>query len=154
MIQGHDVEQKLGGGGTAASQKFFFMPGTHQNMGKLVAYRTTDMKEVWSWQQRAPFLTAVLSTAGGVAFVGDFDRSFKAVDVKTGKIVWQTRLGNTVQGYPVSFSLDGKQYIAVAIGPWRRQPAAEADHAAGRSAPAVDRASAVCVRAAGLDPWP
>ena len=51
-----------------------------------------------------------------MAFVGDFDRSFKAVDAKTGKIVWQTRLGNTVQGYPVSFSLDGKQYIAVASG--------------------------------------
>ena len=42
----------------------------------------------------------MLSTAGGVAFVGDFDRYFKAVDVKTGKILWQTRLGNTVQGYP------------------------------------------------------
>jgi alcohol dehydrogenase (cytochrome c) len=116
MIQGHDVDMKLGGGGTAASQKFFFMPGTHQNMGKLVAYRTSDMKEVWSWQQRSPFLTAVLSTGGGVAFIGDFNRSFKAVDVKTGKIIWQTRLGNTVQGYPVSFSLDGKQYIAVASG--------------------------------------
>ena len=116
MIQGHDVDQKLGGGGTAASQKFFFMPGTHQNMGKLVAYRTSDMKEMWSWQQRAPFLSAVLSTGGGVAFVGDFNRSFKAVDVKTGKVIWQTRLGNTVQGYPVSFSLDGKQYIAVTTG--------------------------------------
>ncbi|HVV27389.1 MAG TPA: PQQ-binding-like beta-propeller repeat protein [Rhizomicrobium sp.] len=116
MIQGHDVDQKLGGGGTAASQKFFFMPGTHQNMGKLVAYRTSDMKEMWAWQQRAPFLTAVLSTGGGMAFVGDFDRYFKAVDVKTGKVIWQTRLGNTVQGYPVSFSLDGKQYIAVATG--------------------------------------
>jgi alcohol dehydrogenase (cytochrome c) len=116
MIEGHEVDQKLGGGGTAASQKFFFMPGTHQNMGKLVAYRTSDMKEMWSWQQRVPFLTAVLSTGGGVAFIGDFNRSFKAVDVKTGKIIWQTRLGNTVQGYPVSFSLDGKQYVAVATG--------------------------------------
>jgi len=116
MIEGHDVDQKLGGGGTAASQKFFFMPGTHQNMGKLVAYRTSDMKEMWSFQQRSPFLTAVLSTGGGVAFVGDFDRNFKAVDVKTGKVIWQIRLGNTVQGYPVSFSLDGKQYIAVTTG--------------------------------------
>ncbi len=116
MIEGHEVDQKLGGGGTAGSQKFFFMPGTHQNMGKLVAYRTGDMKEVWSWQQRSPFLTAVLSTGGGVAFVGDFDRHLQAVDAKTGKIVWKTRLGNTVQGYPVSFSLDGKQYIAVASG--------------------------------------
>ena len=116
LMQGHDVDMKLGGGGTAASQQFYFMPGTHQNMGKLVAFRTSDMKEVWSFQQRAPFLTAVLSTAGGVAFVGDYDRHFKAIDVKTGKTLWQTRLGNGAQGYPVSFSLDGKQYIAVASG--------------------------------------
>jgi len=116
MIQGHDVDMKLGGGGTAASQKFFFMPGTHQNMGRLSAYRTSDMKQVWTWQQRVPFLSAVLSTGGGVAFVGDFNRAFKAVDVKTGKILWQIRLGNTVQGYPVTFSLNGKQYIAVCSG--------------------------------------
>jgi alcohol dehydrogenase (cytochrome c) len=116
MIEGHDVDMKLGGGGTAGSQKFFFMPGTHQNMGRLSAWRTSDMKEVWSWQQRVPFLTGVISTAGGVAFVGDFNRYFRAVDVKTGKVLWQIRLGNTVQGYPVTFSLDGKQYIAVCSG--------------------------------------
>jgi alcohol dehydrogenase (cytochrome c) len=116
MIEGHDVDMSLGGGGTAGSQKFFFMPGTQQNMGRLSAWRTADMKQVWSFQQRAPFLTAVLSTGGGVAFVGDFNRYFKAVDVKTGKVIWQIRLGNTVQGYPVSFSLDGKQYIAVCSG--------------------------------------
>jgi alcohol dehydrogenase (cytochrome c) len=116
LMRGHDVDMKLGSGGTAASQLFYFMPGTHRNMGKLVAYNTKDMTQAWSFQQRAPFLTSVLSTGGGVAFIGDFDRVFKAVDVKTGKILWQTRLGNTVQGYPVSFSLDGKQYVAVTTG--------------------------------------
>ena len=54
--------------------------------------------------------------ASRVSVVGDFNRYFKAVDVKTGKLLWQIRLGNTVQGYPVSFSLDGKQYIAVMTG--------------------------------------
>ena len=58
-------------------------------------------------------MTAVLSTAGGVAFVGDYDREFKAVDVKTGKALWKVQLGNTVQGHPISFRVDGKQYIAV-----------------------------------------
>jgi alcohol dehydrogenase (cytochrome c) len=74
------------------------------------------MKEVWSWQQRPSFLTAVLSTNGGVAFVGDINRYFRAVDVNTGKTLWQIRLGTSVQGFPVTFSIDGKQYVAVSTG--------------------------------------
>ena len=58
----------------------------------------------------------MLSTAGGVAFVGDLDRQFKAVDVRTGKILWQTRLATSVQGFPISFTVDGRQYIAVTTG--------------------------------------
>ena len=95
------------------SQTYFEMPGSDGNMGRLSAYRTADLKPLWSFQQRAPFLTSVVSTAGNVAFVGDFDRVFRAVDVTSGKTLWKTRLGTTVQGFPISFSVDGKQYIAV-----------------------------------------
>ena len=98
------------------SQTYFEMPGTERNMGRLSAYRTSDLKPLWTLQQRSPFMTGVLSTAGDLAFVGDYDRRFRAVDVKTGKTLWSVRLGTTVQGYPVTFRVDGKQYIAVTTG--------------------------------------
>jgi alcohol dehydrogenase (cytochrome c) len=115
-MNGHDVEMKAGSGGVAAAVRVYEMPGTNGNMGRLSAYNTKTMQRVWTFQQRAPFLSAVLSTASGVAFVGDYDRTFKAIDAKTGKVLWQTQLGTTVQGFPVSFSVDGKQYIAVTTG--------------------------------------
>ena len=108
-----EVALVQGGGGLAASRKFFEMPGTDGNLGKVGAYHADTLEEVWSHEQRASLHTGTISTAGGLVFVGDLDRRFTAFDVETGEILWQTRLGTSVQGHPVSFAIDGKQYIAV-----------------------------------------
>ena len=61
-------------------------------------------------------LTAAMTTAGGIVVSGDTDRYLYLHDVETGQVLHQTRLPSPVQGYPVTYAVDGKQYLAIPVG--------------------------------------
>jgi alcohol dehydrogenase (cytochrome c) len=110
-----DPGQAYTGGGRAIFARTL-VPGSDGNVGRIDAIKLTDRSTVWSYRQRAPATGAVLPTAGGVVFAGSWDRTFKAWDDATGKVLWQIKTNNAINGFPVSYSVNGKQYVAVSVG--------------------------------------
>ena len=70
---------------------------------------------MWKYQQRAG-TTSLVATASGLLFGGDVNGRFRALDQATGKVLWETNLGSAVTGYPITFAIEGKQYVAVSTG--------------------------------------
>ena len=107
-------EEGLGGVGIGA-WKVYLHPASGGNLGELVAMDLSG-KIIWKYRQRATFNSTTLTTAGGLVFIGDWNRYIDAFDVKTGKLLWQTRAGASVQGGIVSYRAGGRQYVAVPVG--------------------------------------
>ncbi|WP_457589936.1 PQQ-dependent dehydrogenase, methanol/ethanol family [Jiella marina] len=89
--------------------------------GEFMAWDPVEQKEAWSIKERFPVWSGTVVTAGDVAFYGTMDRWFKAVNAKTGEILWQFRAPSGFIGQPSTYQgADGRQYVAIlsGIGGW------------------------------------
>ena len=84
--------------------------------GRFEAINLETRKVVWTDRQRAPQTTGALATAGGVVFDGSLDRYIRAYDESNGKVLWETRLNDVPSSCPITYSVNGKQYVAVVVG--------------------------------------
>ncbi|WHZ25874.1 MAG: Quino(hemo)protein alcohol dehydrogenase, PQQ-dependent [Nitrospira sp.] len=83
--------------------------------GHVKAYDLTG-KEVWTWNYHKPMVSSLLVTAGDVLFAGQPTGEFNGFDAGTGKLLWQFQTGSGIHSSPMTYSVKGKQYVAVPAG--------------------------------------
>jgi PQQ-dependent dehydrogenase (methanol/ethanol family) len=96
-------------------------PGPGGNRGRFIAWDPMTGKQVWEIKENLAAYGGVLTTAGGVVFYGTMEGWLKAVDQKTGKVLWKFKTPSGIIGNPMTYKApDGKQYVAVlsGIGGW------------------------------------
>ena len=89
-------------------------PGTDQ-VGTVQAISAETGAVSWIHEQRAATMSLV-ATGGGLVFGGDVNGRFRAFDDETGEVLWEINLGSSVSGFPISYAVDGRQYVAVSTG--------------------------------------
>jgi len=106
-----------GQGLTGVTYTASLAPG-YDYVGEFVAFDPVKGERAWVYRppSGAPMTASALATAGGLVFGGTADRQFFALDAENGELLWQTRLNGDVSGAPVSYEIDGTQYVAVASG--------------------------------------
>ena len=87
-------------------------------VGEFVAFDPVSGARKWTYRPEsgAPMTASALATAGGIVFGGTSDRYFFALDQDDGEVLWSMRLNGDVSGAPVTFTVDGRQYVAVGAG--------------------------------------
>ena len=85
-------------------------------VGRIDAISVETGKTLWSWETRVTNYSPILATGSGLLFNGSMDRYLRALDADSGQALWQTRLPSQVVGGAVAYSINGRQYIAVAGG--------------------------------------
>ena len=89
-------------------------PGTDQ-VGTVQAISAETGALLWKYEQRAA-TSSLMTTGGGLVFGGDHNGRFRAFDHETGEVLWEINLGSPITGFPVTYAVGGRQYVAVSTG--------------------------------------
>ncbi|MEN0044351.1 MAG: PQQ-dependent dehydrogenase, methanol/ethanol family [Pseudomonadota bacterium] len=120
-----DLDDPLWRTGTdfsAAATPLFIAPAVEEALAEtlvsahLLAWDPVAQKAAWRVQHAHPWNGGVLSTAGGLVFQGDATGHFSAYDAKTGRLMWQRPANTGIVAAPMTYAIDGKQYVAVLAG--------------------------------------
>ena len=116
-LEGFEVEYEPGVLYLGAGLEMTLTEAADEYIGALQAWDVRTMEKVWQTNFESPNWGPVLSTAGGLVFMGGTnDRQFRAFDAETGEIVWNQRVDSGIVAPPSSYEIDGTQYIAVLTG--------------------------------------
>ncbi len=96
------------------SMRFQLSPGT-DNLGTVRAISAETGETSWTYEQRAATMS-LAATGGGLVFGGDIAGRFRALDDETGEVLWEINLGSPVSGFPVTYAVDGRQYVVAGTG--------------------------------------
>jgi lanthanide-dependent methanol dehydrogenase len=98
-----------------------FYPGPGGNAGEFMAWDPIERRKVWTIAEKWPVWSGAVATAGGLVFYGNLEGWFKAVDAKTGEVLWQFKCLSGIVGQPTTWrGPDGRQYVAIlsGVGGW------------------------------------
>jgi quinohemoprotein ethanol dehydrogenase len=86
-----------------------------KSFGKLIAWDPVLNKEVWSKVEKTTWNSGVMTTSD-LVFQGNAEGDFNAMDAKTGQILWTKNLGTGIVAPPITYLVDGVQYVTIAVG--------------------------------------
>ena len=111
------VEPGSGPGAYGMASRQVLAPQAGTDVGVIHAVSAITGRTLWKRSQRAG-MQSLMATGGGLVFAGDAAGRFRALDDRTGEVLWEVNLGSSVTGYPATFEVGGQQYVAVSTGRW------------------------------------
>ncbi len=91
-------------------------PGPGGFMGEAIAWDPAKQEAIWRNKEALPYVGGMLATAGGLVFHGNTEGWFKALDQRTGELLWKFNTGSGIHAGPITYMIDGVQYVAVVSG--------------------------------------